>query len=113
MQAESLEAEPQRRRRGLGGVAVAAQGGVEHVAEFSASVSAAMPEQHDVTGNLAGPGHLGAERERLPRIGEFRAGPLPRDPLDDVVAAHRLERDVPAHVFTAAVGEQGIGIVDD
>ena len=54
--------------------------------------------------------HLSAERKRLPLIGEFRARPLTRNPLDDVIAAHRLERHVPADIFTAAVGKQGAGV---
>jgi len=78
---------------------------------------AAAPEQHNVAGQLARLAHLSAERKRLPLIGEFRARPsprdprsAPRDPLDDVIAAHRLERHVSADIFTAAVGKQGVGV---
>jgi hypothetical protein len=35
-----------------------------------------------------------------------------RMPSDDVIAAHRLERHVPADIFTAAVGKQGVGIAN-
>ncbi len=110
MQAKSLEAEPQYHVRSFGGISAPAQGGIEHIAEFPAGMRAAAPEQHNVAGQLARLAHLSAERKRLPLIGEFRARPLPRNPLDDVIEAHRLERHVPADIVTAAVGKQGVGV---
>src|SRR5690349_5607289 len=71
VQAELLEAEPEQGPGCLGGVAVPAQGRVEHVADLAAGVLAAVPHQDDVARQFAGGGHLGAEGERLAFVGEL------------------------------------------
>ena len=48
-------------------------------------------------------------RPDWPLIGEFRACPLSRDPLDDVIAAHRLER----HVRQTARGVPPLLVLDE
>src|SRR5260370_29426452 len=107
MQAKSRKAEPQPHAGSRGGIAAPAQAGIEHVAEFPASVRAAVPEQHHVTGQPARLAHLDADREPLSLIGEFRACPLPRNPLDDVVTSHRLAPPIPSAIFDAPEGNAG------
>src|SRR5215472_10634998 len=110
MHAELFEAEPKHHGHRLRSVAAPAQTGIEHIADFPASVLLAVPEEDDVTGHLTGLADLRPQRQRLPFAGELGASPLPGEALGDALPGHRLERDIPADVLAAPVSEQCVNV---
>jgi hypothetical protein len=75
-----------------------------------AAVFSAVPEQHHVTDQFTGLGHLDAEGQRLALIGERGVRPLRGELFVDDRAGHRLEGYVAADVRPTSVGEQRIDV---
>src|SRR6266542_1435494 len=108
MQAQLVEAQPQQRGAGLGGVAAPAVVRVEHVPDLAAAMLGVAPEQHGVAHQRASVTFGDTQQHRLARFGHLAAAG--GDPVLDLAERARRVQQVPADVLAGQVCVNRLGV---
>jgi hypothetical protein len=106
-----VEREMQDAVRGLGGVPLACEGGIEDIADLPAAMLSRMPHEDDVAYQLARCTEFDTESECLTFGLESSASPHPVHAIADGGGVHRFKRDVPAYLRTRSVSHKRVDVL--